>query len=341
MSAGLTTPPGRSQQQQLFGLLCSLLKTVQLRLQAVSADRMGQDELVESLVMVAIFSTTAITWAEERKCTASAGAAGGGGTALYTPVDSTADTADSPQQQQQQQQEAEAESIPQLVSSDSDSASALLMVPWMVLFGRCCLTMVQPWFVGHFLQDAEAAELRSWCSVIKSWLQNNSTSAQLAAAGLNPGGILQALQDTITAVQSLRNSSSSDDDAEDASTDAQQQQQQQDQLQGNPSAGGACAASGAEGVVLAGRLHALGVSLSSLPLSWGCNNPLCTNMQGPAEAGIVQGKGHKCKGCCRMGYYCGKACQEQHWKQHKPVCKAVAAAVAGATAVKPKPATGT
>jgi hypothetical protein len=53
------------------------------------------------------------------------------------------------------------------------------------------------------------------------------------------------------------------------------------------------------------------VCLSSLPLSWGCSSPVCTNLQGPTEAGIVQGKGHVCKGC-HMARYCDKACQALH-----------------------------
>ena len=145
------------------------------------------------------------------------------------------------------------------------------------------------------------------------------------AGQLNPGGILQTLQDTLTAVQCLQGSSGGVGPGVGVSTHVQQQQ---DQDHGSSAAGGAGAV---KGVGLAGRVHALGVSLSSLPLSWGCNNPLCTNMQGPAEAGIVQGKGHKCNGC-RMAYYCGKTCQEQHWKLHRPVCKAVAAASAAAAA---------
>ena len=209
------------------------------------------------------------------------------------------------------------------------------MVPWLVLLGRCCLSLSQTKLLGHFLDQDTC--LPDWLTALQSWVRDRSTSAQLVTAGLHPGGILHSLQDTLTAVQSLHDSSNRDGAgpaaaAGDASTAALKQQQQD---QGTPSAAGAGAASGAasgaEGVVLAGRLHTLGVSLSSLPLSWGCHHPLCSNMRGPAEAGIVQGKGHKCKGC-RMAYYCGKTCQEQHWKQHRPVCKAVAAAAASSAA---------
>jgi hypothetical protein len=200
------------------------------------------------------------------------------------------------------------------------------MVPWLVLFGRCCTIWAQPPNFYHFL-TLDEVEIQGCLSTLSLWLQDSSASAQLAAAGLNPAGLLQAVHDTSTALQHLQDHiSGGGGEGDGPSTDVQQQQDQS-----SAAAAAADSDNGVEGAQLAGRLHALGVSLSSLPLSWGCNNPLCTNMQGPAEAGIVQSKGHKCNGC-HKAYYCGKACQAQHWKQHKPVCKAIAAAASAAKA---------
>ena len=155
----------------------------------------------------------------------------------------------------------------------------------------------------------------TWLPPLQSWLQDSITSAQLSAAGLSPGPLLQMLHDTLVAAKRLRGQGSRGDTGV-PGTDVHQQHDQS-----STSAG----ADGTDATALPRRLHALGVLLSSLPTSWGCNNPLCNNMQGPAEAGVVQGKGHKCKGCS-TAHYCGKECQAHHWKQHKPVCKAIAAA---------------
>ena len=201
----------------------------------------------------------------------------------------------------------------------------LLVVPWLVLYGRC-LIMMQSVCLDHFV-DLLMDEFTATLIFLQVWLQDSNTSAQLSAAGLNPGALLQALQDTSTALQHVQDDGSRVGGAGlGSSTDVQQQQDQG----GAAIAAGVDADSGEGTSWLGVCLYALGVSLSSLPLSWGCSNPLCTNLQGPAEAGIVHGKGHKCNGC-RMAYYCGKACQAQHWKQHKPVCKAVAAAAGAAT----------
>jgi len=73
------------------------------------------------------------------------------------------------------------------------------------------------------------------------------------------------------------------------------------------------------------RLHALGESLSAFAISNACNNPACSNITAASEAQIVKGSSRTCAGC-RKARYCCKACQTQHWKLHKPVCKALAAA---------------
>jgi hypothetical protein len=202
------------------------------------------------------------------------------------------------------------------------------MVPWLVLFGRCCMMIVHPVFFVCFI-ILPKSPFKNWFFALQSWLQGSSTSAQLAAAGLNPGALLQALQDASTALQRLQDKGIGVHARDGPSTDVQQQQQDQ----GSVAATAPLYSDGGEdGHEFAVRLHALGLLLSSLPLSWGCNFYLCLSMQGPTEAGIVQGKAHKCSRC-GMAYYCSKQCQAQHWQEHKPVCKAVAAA--GAAGARP------
>lgn len=77
------------------------------------------------------------------------------------------------------------------------------------------------------------------------------------------------------------------------------------------------------------RLHALGEALSAFAISSACNNPACSNIKSASEAQLVKGSSRTvCAQCagCRKARYCCEACQKQHWKLHKPVCKALAAA---------------
>jgi hypothetical protein len=85
----------------------------------------------------------------------------------------------------------------------------------------------------------------------------------------------------------------------------------------------AAAAGFAAPVLAAGRM------LTALAIPDACNNPACSNGSGLSEAQLVGHKSCICGGCLQ-GRYCGKACQKQHWKQHKPVCRALAAAAAAA-----------
>jgi hypothetical protein len=68
-----------------------------------------------------------------------------------------------------------------------------------------------------------------------------------------------------------------------------------------------------------------------LAISRACNNPTCSNISGPSEAGLVKGSSSTCGGCWTARYCC-RDCQTQHWKLHKSVCKALAAARAGGVA---------
>jgi hypothetical protein len=88
----------------------------------------------------------------------------------------------------------------------------------------------------------------------------------------------------------------------------------------------AAAAAAAYGQMADGA-SALGVCLNTLAYPDACNNPCCSNMAGATERETVSGRSCLCAGC-KVTRYCSRVCQKQHWKQHKPVCKALGAAEA-------------
>ena len=66
---------------------------------------------------------------------------------------------------------------------------------------------------------------------------------------------------------------------------------------------------------------------AALPSRSCCNEPSCCIFNKPSELQLAGGKGTKCSGC-GVARYCCVAHQRLHWKQHKPACKAIAAAAA-------------
>jgi hypothetical protein len=170
-----------------------------------------------------------------------------------------------------------ADSVPASAAATAPQTASkhgLLMVPWLVLWGRCCLILAQPLYFGSFAKLTAGQQLiPTNLMCLHSWLQESNNSTQLNAAGLSSTGLLKTLEDAVIAWMGLRDAGGAFEHFADLARQ---------------------------------KLHALGVSLSSLPLSWGCNNPMCTNLQGPSEEGIVRGKGHVCR-ACRMARYCGTA----------------------------------
>jgi len=73
------------------------------------------------------------------------------------------------------------------------------------------------------------------------------------------------------------------------------------------------------------QVEVWGLVLTRIAIGCGCNNPSCSNMAETSELKLVKGSARTCAGC-RTARYCGSKCQKQHWKQHKPVCKALAKA---------------
>jgi hypothetical protein len=78
------------------------------------------------------------------------------------------------------------------------------------------------------------------------------------------------------------------------------------------------------------------MALANFAHPFACNNPLCRSVEGPSEATLVQGSSNSCRGC-RVARYCGRECQQAHWKQHKPVYKRLAAGASAAAAAAAAP----
>jgi hypothetical protein len=76
-----------------------------------------------------------------------------------------------------------------------------------------------------------------------------------------------------------------------------------------------------------------GLLCTALPSRSCCNEPSCCCLDKPSELQLAAGKGTKCSDC-GVARYCSVAHQRLHWKQHKPVCRAIAAAAAAAVASK-------
>jgi hypothetical protein len=68
---------------------------------------------------------------------------------------------------------------------------------------------------------------------------------------------------------------------------------------------------------------------AALPSRSCCNEPSCCCFDKPSEVQLAAGKGTKCSRC-GVARYCCVAHQRRHWKQHKPACRAIAAAAASA-----------
>jgi hypothetical protein len=90
------------------------------------------------------------------------------------------------------------------------------------------------------------------------------------------------------------------------------------------------------GNALADSLIRLGsLMCAALPIRFCCNEPSCCCLERSTELQLAAGKGSKCS-ACGTARYCGAVDQHKHWQQHKPVCKAVAAAAEAAPAGKAK-----
>jgi hypothetical protein len=76
---------------------------------------------------------------------------------------------------------------------------------------------------------------------------------------------------------------------------------------------------------LSQQLSSFGTALcAAVPVRCCCNNPGCGEMGEASELELVSGKSSRCSGC-KLARYHSAECLKAHWKQHKLVCRAIAA----------------
>jgi hypothetical protein len=145
-------------------------------------------------------------------------------------------------------------------------------------------------------------KLQPCLAEVVQWLAADSTMQQLITLGYQPQDMQQQLSPAAEALPHLITN-----------------------LQAaNPSADGVDAV---VAFLQAAQLQLLAADrvLASFGIPHACNNPACSSLDGPSEAQLVGGRSCTCAGCL-TARYCGRACQRATWRQHKPVCKVLAAA---------------
>jgi hypothetical protein len=304
--------PGSKQQLQLLGLLCSLLKchTAAASFEAQYPKRQGTHDSSGSS---SSSSAPSGTWRTGQKV--ALGALG----QSSRPADKLAVTAHCAGVLVAAAAVAALEEVPRA------QAVATAVLPWLVLFGRCCLVwasqlrgktaaelcepLSDPSMEGRgvyvFHESEKDQLLIRMQGIFEPWLRCASVGQKLTAAGYSTQPLVQYFGGAVAALEAVW--------AEGAGATA-------------------ATAAGAGGDVGQGRMEVfancmqeLGSELCLLAVPELCNNPACANVSGPSEARLVSGKGCLCGGC-RVARYCSRDCQRAVWKQHKPVCKALAAA---------------
>ena len=217
-------------------------------------------------------------------------------------------------------------------SSSAGRSASTAALPWLVLLGRCCAACAV--LVQYWQGSDESAASGS----LSSYRQPQQTVQE----GVTLVNHLLLLQDGLAAVVQWLAAP----DTAALGYQVQDMQQQLAEAAGGLSKGladltGAAAASAhmtaeekaaAASAVYEGvqqQLQAASSVLACFAISHACNNPSCSNLCGPSEARLVSGRTCNCSGC-RTARYCGKVCQRAAWRQHKPVCKALATAAAAA-----------
>jgi hypothetical protein len=199
-----------------------------------------------------------------------------------------------------------AEGLHQAHADGGSQAAVVSMLPGLFILGRCCMQwakVLQPDASPagstqmHRQQPDVPYDTADIMAPLLHWLEASSTQEQLSAAGYAPQELSDQLLQAVAALQTVGDITTDVQPDPAFSRDAAQQ------------------------------LQATGSALCSFAVPCLCNNPACTNLSGLTEAGLVSGRSCVCGGCL-VARYCGRACQRAAWKQHKPVCAALAAAAA-------------
>jgi hypothetical protein len=184
-------------------------------------------------------------------------------------------------------------------SSSGNAATAIAMLPSVVILGRCFLLRageLHQGFGSNTFCENNKFDFVVLLPALQQWLQTGSTCDQLVAAGYAPLHVLEQLEQLAATCRAMQDSPS------DTSAVLE----------------------------VAVQLRSTGLALCSFAVPCMCNNPGCASMAGPSELASVSGRSCICGGC-RVARYCGRACQRAAWKQHKPVCGALSAAAACAS----------
>jgi hypothetical protein len=260
-----------------------------------------------------------------------------------------------PQQQQQQQvdqaqqdqEHTHEQHEQQQAGGDVNGFAAVSVLPSIVIFGRSLLQAVSrlqnaastgssgpavsqplknkqqqqqqldPTVTGAACRVPIAADRElARAELVQQWLEAHGTA--LAAAGYPVEPILQQLQQLCTALAAVTPANPSGSSTSSFSS-------------GQFVAHSSSSSSSLDTALTAAlqQLQQTVSALCCLAVPCLCNNPRCTNISGPTELSLVSGRSCVCRGC-RVAHYCCRACQAQHWKQHKPVCTALASAAASA-----------
>ena len=185
----------------------------------------------------------------------------------------------------------------------SATPAAASLLPALYLFGRCCLQL------KPFCSWGEVARITPPTQGLLGCLRHRALAQHLSAAGYNPQHMQQQLQQLLALLppsQDSKDHKNAEDPPEQASS----------------------AAGAAE---MQSQLQCVGAVLTSVAVMCVCNNPSCSNVAGRSELGLVSGRSCVCAGCL-TGRYCSRDCQRQAWKQHKPMCRALAGAAAASAA---------
>jgi hypothetical protein len=231
---------------------------------------------------------------------------------------------------------------------NGSSRGAEVVLPWLVLLGRCCLQWGQ--FIQAELSKAEAAgmsaaDIRLFGAGLLAALRGEGLPqvASSTAAGLHSGqraSIVQNVEAAVAIGKAWLSAGSHATQLAVLGYDAEGLMQQLCSAEASVKISKACIglSGGAQPddvlQELQKQLQSVGMVLTSFAQPIACNNPLCSNPAEFSEAELVQSKTSRCSGC-RAAKYCGKQCQVSHWKQHKHVCKQLAAAAATAAFMGP------